>query len=245
MLSAALGSDANRENAFMYMVRYYAKRLKTLRGKTIVHVGAHKGQEAEIYEKWGAARVVWIEADPETAKALRHHLASRVPHQKGLFHRFMALPRTEHVVIEALIGDEDGKATDFHVFSNDGESSSIFRKAQLDEDRHAAVVETGIVRQLHMRSLDTLLPENGIPLAEVDVLALDVQGAELLCLKGATALLKHIDLLEAEVSQVQWYDGGVLLPELDAWLKTRGLRRHTWVRRRMMNAVYRNTRRQA
>jgi FkbM family methyltransferase len=228
----------------MYMVRYYAKRLKTLRGKTIVHVGAHKGQEADIYEKWGATRVVWIEADPDTAQALRHHLANRVSPQPSLLHRLLALPKTEHVVIEALIGDEDGKPTDFHVFSNDGESSSIFRKAKLDEDRHASVVETGLVRQLHMRSLDKLLPENGISLAEVDVLALDVQGAELLCVKGATGLLKCIELLEAEVSQVPWYEGGVLLPELDAWLKVHGLRRHTWVRRRMMNAVYRNTRRQ-
>jgi FkbM family methyltransferase len=229
----------------MYMVRYYAKRLQSLRGKTIVHVGAHKGQEADKYESWGAKRVIWIEADPETAKALRNHLSNRIPPQPSWLQRFFALPRTEHVVIEALVGDVDDRPTNFYVFSNDGESSSIFRKANLEEDRHASVVETGIVRQLHMRSLDRLLPENGIPLSDVTVLALDVQGAELLCLKGALTLLKHIQLLEAEVSQIQWYEGGVLLPELDAWLKTHGYRRHTWVRRRMMNAVYRNTRYQA
>lgn len=31
----------------MNIVRYLASRLQTVRGKTIVHVGAHTGQEAE------------------------------------------------------------------------------------------------------------------------------------------------------------------------------------------------------
>lgn len=228
----------------MYLVRYYAKRLRTLRGKTVVHVGAHKGQEAALYERWGAARVIWVEADPETARALRSHLAGRSGQGDGWLARLLRFRPTRHQVIEALIGDEDGKPTDFFVFSNDGESSSIFRKAKLDADRHANVTETGEVRQLSMRTLDRLLPENGVPLNSVDILTLDVQGAELLCLKGATALLRQIHLLEAEVSQEKWYEGGVLLPELDAWLRSQGFRRRTWVRRRMMNAVYRNTRRQ-
>lgn len=228
----------------MYLVRYYAKRLRTLRGKTIVHVGAHKGQEAALYERWGAARVIWVEADPDTARSLRSHLAARSGQGEGWLAHILRFVPTRHQVIEALIGDEDGKPTDFFIYSNDGESSSIFRKAQLDEDRHANVMETGQVRQLAMRTLDSLLPENGISLDTVDVLTLDVQGAELLCLKGATALLRHIQLLEAEVSQLQWYEGGVLLPELDSWLLSEGFCRRTWVRRRMMNAVYCNTRRQ-
>ena len=228
----------------MYMVRYYAKRFQTLRGKTIVHVGAHKGQEAALYERWGVSSVIWVEADPETAKTLRANLASRTGRSEGWLARLLNFAPTRHQVIEALIGNEDHKTTDFFVFSNDGESSSIFRKAQLENDRHANVIETGQVRQLLMRTLDSLLPENGVALSKVDVLALDVQGAELLCLQGAGQLLRHIHLLEAEVSQIPWYKGGVLLPELDAWLGERGFRRHTWVRRRMMNAVYRNTRRQ-
>jgi FkbM family methyltransferase len=222
----------------MYLIRHHLLRLRTLRGKTIVHVGAHRGQEAMDYQAWGAARVVWIEADPETARGLRQHLASLKDHPKGWLQRFLGFSATEHRVIEALIGDEDGKLTDFHVFSNDGESSSIFRKAAEADARHAAIVETGTVRQLAMRSLDRLLPENGIALDSVDILVLDVQGAELLCLCGATALLSHITMLESEVATTPWYEGGVLLPELDIWLGKHGFRRRTHVRRSMMNAVY-------
>ena len=59
----------------MYLIRHHLLRLRTLRGKTIVHVGAHRGQEAALYAKWGAARVIWVEADPETAHGLRQHLS--------------------------------------------------------------------------------------------------------------------------------------------------------------------------
>lgn len=222
----------------MYLIRHHLLRLQTLRGKTIVHVGAHRGQEAAEYQKWGAARVIWIEADPETARGLRQHLATLPRQPQGRLQRLLGFPATEHRVIEALIGDEDGKLTDFHVFSNDGESSSIFRKSAEADTRHAAIVETGTVRQLAMRSLDRLLPENGIALDSVDILVLDVQGAELLCLRGATDLLSRITMLESEVATTAWYEGGVLLPELDAWLAGKGFRRRTRVRRSMMNAVY-------
>lgn len=222
----------------MYLIRHLLLRLKTLRGKTIVHVGAHRGQEAALYSAWGASRVIWVEADPETARGLRQHIAGLNTQPRGILAGLLSSKRTEHTVIEALVGDEDGKPTDFHVFSNDGESSSIFRKSADANSRHANIVETGTVRRLSMRSLDRLLPENGIPLDAVDILVLDVQGAELLCLKGATALLSRIRLLETEVSLQSWYDGGVLLPELDAWLEERGFTRRTRVRRPMMNAVY-------
>ena len=222
----------------MYLIRHHLLRLRTLRGKTIVHVGAHRGQEAALYAKWGAARVIWVEADPETAHGLRQHLSEMDAAPQDLMARTLGFPRTAHQVIEALIGDEDGKLTDFHVFSNDGESSSIFRKAPEANSRHATIVETGTVRQLAMRSLDRLLPENGIPLNSVDILVLDVQGAELLCLKVALGLLSCISLLETEVATTAWYDGGVLLPELDTWLAQCGFLRRTRVRRSMMNAIY-------
>jgi hypothetical protein len=73
---------------------------------------------------------------------------------------------------------------------------------------------------------------------EVDILVLDTQGAELLCLKGASRLLENANFIEAEVSTNSVYQGGVLLSELDTWLKQRGFHRKTIVRRQHMNAIY-------
>jgi hypothetical protein len=89
-----------------------------------------------------------------------------------------------------------------------------------------------------MRTLDRLLPENGIALSDVDILVLDVQGAELLCLNGAAELLKSVQIIESEVSKRSFYKDGVLLPELDTHLRGAGFTRRTWVRRNSMNAVY-------
>jgi FkbM family methyltransferase len=140
-------------------------------------------------------------------------------------------------VIESLVGDEDGRATDFYIFSNAGASNSIFRKSEAFAE-HDAVTETGEVKRLHMRTLDRLLPENGIALSDVDILVLDVQGAELLCLNGAAELLKSVQIIESEVSKRSFYKDGVLLPELDTHLRGAGFTRRTWVRRNSMNAVY-------
>lgn len=220
----------------MYLIRHLALRLQSLAGKTIVHVGAHRGEEAALYDRWGAARVIWIEADPAVAVDLRANLAALAPENRVWLARHAKAP-TRHLVIEALVGDEDGKPTDFYIFSNAGASNSIFRKDDSNAGLHA-VSETGEVKRLSMHRLDTLLQDNGIALSEVNVLVLDVQGAELMCLKGATGLLQHVRLIEAEVSKTSFYQNGVLLPELDAWLAARGFRRRTWVRRNSMNAVY-------
>lgn len=221
----------------MYIIRHLARRLRTLRGMTIVHVGAHYGEEAEQYQRWGAARVVWIEADPALLPALNAHLETVRALPPSRFVRLTGAAPTEHIVLNALVADTDGMTMTFRMFSN-RDSNSIFAKQKGAGDPFPHIEETGEVVELQSRQLDVLLEENGIAPEEVDVLAMDIQGAELLCLKGAPRLVAHVPFIESEVSQTPFYDGGVLLPELDAWLEARGFRRRTWVRRRSMNAVY-------
>jgi FkbM family methyltransferase len=222
----------------MYIVRTLARRLRTLRGMTIVHVGANRGQEADLYQKWGARRVVWIEADPSIIPALQQHLSEVSKRPASLFCRLFRAPKTEHILISALVGEIEGANSPFYLFSNGGESNSIFRLSQSGQDKFPHIAETGEVLQMKMRSLDVLLVENGIDPVAVDVLALDIQGAELLCLKGATKLLSTLKYLETEISKLPFYEGGVLLPELELWLNARGFYLKTWLRRPSMNAVF-------
>lgn len=221
----------------MYIIRYLARRLRTLRGMTIVHVGAHYGEEAEQYQRWGAARVIWIEADPALLPELNAHLDKVRAMPQGPFARLTGAGPTEHVVMNALVADGEGMTMTFRMFTN-RDSNSIFAKRTGDDDPFPHIEETGEVVEMRSRQLDLLLEENGVAPESVDVLAMDIQGAELLCLKGAPRLVAHVPFIETEVSQEPFYDGGVLLPELDAWLCARGFRRRTWVRRRSMNAVY-------
>lgn len=68
--------------------------------------------------------------------------------------------------------------------------------------------------------LDDWADRNGVD--RLDFLWLDLQGYELEALKGAEKLLSKVSALHIEVSYLQLYDGGVLYPELKAWLQQRG-----------------------
>jgi len=68
---------------------------------------------------------------------------------------------------------------------------------------------------------DWALREN---VEKLDFLWLDLQGYELEALRGAERLLDNVSAMHVEVSNQRLYDGGVLYPELKAWLRQRGFR---------------------
>jgi FkbM family methyltransferase len=222
----------------MNIARYLLLRLKTLRGMTVVHVGAHFGQEATRYQNMMARRVIWVEASPTTFKVLTTNISKAQSQNRGFLAGLLSAEKTEHVCINALIGDNDARQQDFHIFENDGASNSIFRLDRSNKE-YDAVRETGEVLSLPVKTLDRALAEAGVDPAEVDVLVLDTQGAELVCLKGATKLLSSARYIETEISTEKVYEGGVLLNELEEWLQERGFERKTIVRRSHMNAIFR------
>ena len=71
---------------------------------------------------------------------------------------------------------------------------------------------------LPMKKLDTILEDQNISADEYDHWIIDLQGAELLALKGAENSLKHCKSMSIEVSTVDIYQGGVLWAELKEWL---------------------------
>lgn len=222
----------------MHIVHYLLARLKTVRGRTIVHVGAHTGQEAASYQTWGARRVIWVEAAPDIFPRLQAHLALMRASPPSIFARLTKCPPTEHIAINALVAAEDGAVHELNVYDNDGASNSIFRIDRDTSARYDNVRETGDVHRITARTLDSILAEAGVPVEEVDILVVDIQGAELLCLQGATKLLGHVRWIEAEVSKRPVYAGGVLLHELEGWLAENGFRRRSRVRSNHTDAIF-------
>ena len=173
----------------------------------ILHLGANEGQEARIYRMLGVARVVWVEAIPETFQKLHSYV-----------HR---LPR--NVAIQACVGDEDGKDVVFHVANNGGQSSSF-----LDFGTHAQEHPTvKYVRDIPMKTtrVDTLLRNQGINLAGKWLLNADLQGAELMALRGMGGLIRMFHWIYLEVNEKPLYAGCPLLPEIDSFLSVHGFRR--------------------
>ena len=80
--------------------------------------------------------------------------------------------------------------------------------------------------QVGVCTLDRWCEENQIDPRRVDILKLDVQGAELQALQGARKLLETTKVVYLEVSFVPIYKEGPLFGEIDAFLSRCGYRRH-------------------
>jgi Methyltransferase FkbM domain len=72
---------------------------------------------------------------------------------------------------------------------------------------------------------ETALKRAALSPDELDVLVIDIQGAELLCFKGVGAYLDHVIFIEIEVSREEIYEGGVLFSEVDKFLRRGGFKR--------------------
>lgn len=183
--------------------------------QSLIHVGAHAGQEMPFYESRGFRDIVWIEASPAMFAKLNRNIESHAHAQ----HR-RANP-TRHRAICALVTDREGDEVEFFEYSNEGRSSSIFQFEEAGHKRWPELRETGKVDRLKTRTLDSIAAQCGL-LETLDVLTVDVQGAELLVLKGAPKLLSHVKALVCEVSTQPYYRGGVLFTELRDFLATQG-----------------------
>ena len=164
---------------------------------TVLHLGAHLGEEAVEYEAAGARDVVWVEADPNVAVRLADTV--RPFGQRS---------------VQALVSDRDGDEVDFHVSTNDGRSSSMLRmKTHLRE--HPEITVTASMR-MRTTTVDTLCEQLGID--DVDLLTMDLQGAELLALRGAEGTLRTVRFVYTEVNVAELYEGCAQIDELDRQL---------------------------
>lgn len=180
---------------------------------TAVHVGAHWGQERETYEAMGLDKVLWIEASADIYRRLVENMAK----SNG--------SHTRHFTAHALVTDCPGVATTLRHFNNAGGSNSIFPSTNELLKQWPGLFETGVTETMQSDTLDRVATTNGFDSA--DLIAVDVQGAELLVLKGASKLLASAKAVIVEVSQKPYYAGGVLEPELTTFLQDNGFQPRT------------------
>lgn len=176
----------------------------------VLHVGGHLGQEAQYYAAH-AKPVLWIEANPPIAERLN-----------GIVADFEAQRE-----VQACVSDADGKPVELRISSNDeGASSSLF------EFGAQATGEGSIWPELDLRMIatvalrttriDTLFASLQLDPAQYDHWVLDIQGAELLALKGARDAIRHCRSMVIEASSVDIYSGGAAWEDLRRHLEGQG-----------------------
>lgn len=167
-------------------------RFKVLRNmgfapKRIIDIGANVGDwNLAIKSIFDTASITSYEANPECASALE---------AKKLDYKIM------------LLGSENKDNVDFFTLSNQecATGASIFKEAtSFYDDENRVKTHT-----LPMRRLDDVLSES-----HIDLLKLDVQGAELMVLEGAKRIMSKTDFILLEVSIMKYNNGSPLFAEV-------------------------------
>ena len=183
----------------------------------VLHIGGNVGEEFPVYMELGIKKQIWIEPNPTIFEKLVENISSN-PEAKAF--NFCA-------------GDED-KDVILHESNNAGQSSSI-----LELGTHKiAHPDVHYVRDIpsQMKRLDNFFnPQlSEFPIWETilhgqfsvfDFLNIDIQGAELLALKGMGELLHQFKWCYLEVNKASLYVGCALVEEIDEYLAKFGFER--------------------
>ena len=200
--------------------RLFRKYAITPRG--VIHLGGHVGQEALPYLLLGYDRVVFVEPDPQLIPALERNVGY-VEKLRGHLDRFMdgTDGRPFGQVVQAAIGDKNGTAT-LHVQPQQTQTNSILQPivgSHEKLDRPSQSIE------VPMQTLDTFMSSGlreGWTAEDFNVLYINVEGAELLVLRGAIDSLKRFELVYAEVNLRPHYEGNPSADDLESFMTEQG-----------------------
>jgi len=171
--------------------------------KGVLHVGAHKCEEKPFYNSCGVEDkdVVWVDANPMLTA---DNIARGIPN------------------CYTAVLDEVERDTTFHI-TNNNQSSSLLEFGTHAKSYPWCVVTDSV--KVHTETLSQFFTNRSLDPARYNVWNFDIQGVELQVFRGSQELLKHADIIYAEVNTADVYKGCGKLDELDALLKENGLTR--------------------
>ena len=184
-----------------YFINYFKEDINEL-----AQVGAHFGQEIQIFDKFDLNQVHLF----EPIKELKSILLEKTKNKKNYsIHSF-------------ALGNENTNKQMFYSDENSGQSSSILEPALHKKLQPKIKFEKMI--NIQVKKFIDLNIDN------VNFLIMDVQGFELEVLKGFENKLKNVRYIFTEVNRNYLYESNVLIKDLDKYLTQFGFLRiwTTW-----------------
>ena len=207
----------------MIRLKEVLEKTQGLKFKDVLHIGAHDCQEYEEYKENNCNRIVWVEAHP-------------IIYDRN-FKRFRSYE--DSFVLNCLVAE---KSHEYHWLgiANNEQSSSI-----LPLGTHKNLFpEVDYIQRVPMLStkIDDILDKYYLNNLDINFLNLDIQGAELLALKGASKILaNNIDIVYTEINEEEVYEGCGLIGDIDEYLSMFGFERlikKNWREHPWGDAVY-------
>lgn len=171
--------------------------------KGVIHIGAHKGEEVETYIDLGFEHIILIEPNPEL--------------YQFLIEKFKVYSNIK--VFGVAISDCSG-VMDFHIHTSQSgsvEPSSLLKMKEFN--KIVKTLQTAKTISVPVITLDDFFVENKLNVADYNYINIDVQGAELMAFKGATNILKYIDVVISEVNLIELYENAPLEKDIVIYLK--------------------------
>jgi FkbM family methyltransferase len=165
----------------------------TLNIHGVIHVGAHHGQEINIYKSLNIKNIIFIEP-----------LLSNYLNLKNIV-------KNDAKCFNLALGNFDGE-TEMYVSTNEGQSSSILEPLHhLNQYPYISFNKKQIVT---IKKLDNLMKH----IFGYNFLVMDVQGYELEVLKGSINYLTNIDYIITEVNKKELYKNCAIINDIDNFL---------------------------
>ena len=175
-----------------------------LRGQTpefipeaVIDIGANKGKySAFVRRMFPQTSILLIEADAMHEQKLSQFCEGK----EGVEYKIAILSSSVESVPWYGGGDT---------------GNSMFREQSIAYDKDVAVTKM-------TQTLDSLVAKSHIANKRVGIIKVDVQGAELLVLKGGTKALAQATFVQIEASTIQYNDGGACTWQVDEYLRSQG-----------------------
>lgn len=161
------------------------------------HLGAHDCEEMDFYGQLGLKpeEIIWIDAIPAKVTEAIHR---NIPN-----------------VYNAVITDCDDVDVTFNI-SNNIQSSSVLEFGTHTQEHPGIVYIAKIL--LKSITVDSFFEKNNIDASKYNFWNFDIQGAELLALKGATKSIQYAKAIYLEVNVTELYKNCGLITDIDAFL---------------------------
>ena len=176
----------------------------------IIHIGACKGEEIFSYFRNEIKKIVLIEANIK--------LINRLKFKSFIYNNLFNMD----IKIENFAAsDRSGNKIKLNI-ANNTQSSSILKLGK-HSDLYPEIkyinemeVETNTINQIF---------QNKYNIKEFNFMNLDIQGAELLALKGSDNILRYIDAIYTEVNLDEIYLNCARIEDIDKYLEIFGFER--------------------
>lgn len=195
----------------------------------VLHIGAHYGEEYEIYETNNIKNLIFFEPVPVTFEKLKEKLNGKA------------------ILINTALGNTEGKINMNIETANNGQSSSILKPAlHLLQYPHIKFEDTVEVDITTLDNFMTSYYSNDFigEVPKYNMINIDVQGYELEVFKGAVKTLENIDYIITEVNRDVVYHQCPFIDDLDLFLSKFGFKRveTNWAGNTWGDAFYIKTR---